>query len=403
MTASSLAQSPSTIYYTEASGALSTEVGSFMAMYKTLKTTGQPHAGAAGFLYTDPLANTPMFDAILASQRTVSGTLTFEEACPVATPVQIALHAGDGTISNDLTDTEATINHLDAALGAEGVTVSVEGGQLVSQGLPPEPVSGDPVPAQVFVPTPERAAWIADIEWHTLQTTATQNPADDAANLLLGLPTNAQQLAWSIWDHLFDTQQDEPDEIRVLKAEFGIYGALPVLEITFDQGFILIDGLTGEAFGPYADGQPYDPIPLLSNHPEYQAGTPASLIVVETGCEAVAGPRWRRGRSPHPFPVPGSDPNYTIPLTPPAQPPNNYLPIQFPIDSCPARPGRSTNFHCQTTSGGCRCSAYRQTLTQYGLIIWEVEACTQSGPCGSGSLPSHTPPGRGSCTTYHWR
>ena len=385
MTAPSLAQSPSSIYYTEASGALSTEVSSFMAMYKTLKTTGQPHAGAAGFLYTDPQANTPLFDAILASQRTVSGTLNFDEACPVATPVQIALHAGNGTISNDLTDTEATINHLDAALGAEGVTVSVEGDQLVSQGMPPEPVSGTPIPAQAFVPTPERAAWIADIEWHTLQTTATQNPAEDVANTLLGLPTNAQQLAWSIWDHLFDTQHDEPDEIRVLKAEFGIYGALPVLEVTFDQGFFLIDGLTGEAFGPYSDGQPYDPIPLLSNHPEYQAGTPASLIVAETGCEAVGGrKRWRPNPPPNytpkapvlvPCPTP-QDPNRMCPTAPvPYVPPNPPLEwprpfFEYPLDvdhlrppyripdvprapwrTNPGLPGNPTDWSCETLDG----------------------------------------------------
>ncbi len=399
-----LAQTPASFYATEATGTLKDEIGVFVAMLETLETTGQPAPGADAFLFSHPLANTALFDPVLAARRTVSGTLNFEEACPSATGVQVTAYAGDGTIANPLTDTQATLSHLEAVLStdAPGVTIGVDGDHLVSQGLPLEGVTAEPIPAQAFVPTPERAAWIADIEWFAIQHAATQDPADDVTNLLLGLPTNAQQLAWSIWDHLFDTGQDEPDDIRLLKAEFGIYGALPVLEITFEKGFILLDALTGEAFGPYADGQPYDPIPLLSNHPEYEPGTPASLIVASTGCPPAQGARWRQGPSPYPYPVPGSNPNYTVPVTPPAQPPNGWPQVQFPINSYPARPGRSTDFHCRTVGGGCRCSAYRQTLSLTGRIVWEVEICFQSGPCGSGSLPSHTPPGRGNCTTYHW-
>lgn len=362
MTTASLAQSPSSIFYTKASGPLSTEVGSFMSMYRSLVLTGEPHANAATFSYTDPLANTPIFDPRLASQRTVSGTLNFDEACPSATAVQIALHGGDGTITNDLADTNATVNHLNAALSSDGVVIDVDGTNLVSHGIPPSSVSAVPVPAQAFVPSPALAAWIADIEWHAIQETALQNPAADVKNVLMGLPTNAQHLAWSIWDHLYTTQQDEPDEIRVLKAEFGIYGALPVLEVTFDQGFFLLDGLTGEAFGPYADGQPYDPLPLLSNHPEYQSGTPASLIVASTSCEALGGrKRWRTNPPPSytpktpvlvPCPTP-QDPNRMCPTAPvPFVPPNPPLEwprpfypretdedVRVPLDQFPLMPG----------------------------------------------------------------
>ena len=248
----------------------------------------------------------------------------------------------------------------------------------------------------------------------------TQDPADDVTSLLLGLPTNAQQLAWSIWDHLFDNQQDEPDEVRVLKAEFGIYGALPVLEVTFDQGFILIDGLTGEAFGPYSDGQPYDPIPLLSNHPEYQAGTPASLIVAETGCEPVQSARWRTNPPPGPgwAPRPGQlvpcptpqnpqavcprGPLPYMPPTPPLQwpeypyrisPLNVYPPYPFPPIPTRRNPGvdgNPTDWSCVPLPSQIQ-SELCWTITQWcpvaGVCVDRVIICAFVTPPGRNNTP----------------
>ena len=211
---------------------------------------------------------------------------------------------------------------------------------------------------------------------HICQFTAGQSPADDIQNRLLGLPTNAQLLADSIWEFTTLTLAAPPEDMRELRAAFGIFGSLPIIEINFDAGYILIDSITGQAAGPFTDDQPYDPVPLLLNHPEYESGTAASMLVAATGCEAVVGGKHWRSRPP-----PGYEPVAPVMVPcPTAQDPNRMC-LAGPVPYVPPTPPISWPD-----------PFYRQPLPEDGLRL------PYPTPAVPGTTPATTPwrtsPGR---------
>ncbi len=386
MTASSLqAQTVSTTYDTEASGTQAQENAAYITMLETFKTTGQPATGSAGFAFTDPATNTALYDPYAAARRTVANAQGLDLCVSVlGTGTAVTNYATGTTVETSLDDPNATTAHTNAIAAAPtsaGVTGGVIGGSLVSIGLPLQPVTGVPAPATPYAPDPGTAAWIAGIEAFAMTTALSFDPADDPERRLLGQPRDSELLAHAIWDESVSTWGVSPDDILMLEAEFGIYGSLPMLVVYFDDSYILVDGTNGIVSGPFADTVPYDPIPLLEGHAEYEPGTGARVVIGETGCETDgSGPRWRREQpseiNPNDPVGPVNPPNTNPSPTGPAIPngpdrwppawvnpkPNKYwdpekgthpVPTAFPPGTFyPGIPGRPTQWDCVPASGG---------------------------------------------------
>lgn len=417
---------------------MKTEIASYTAMILELKSTGQPAEGADAFAFTIPAANSPLFDPYLAYQRTISSVLDTEPICPQPTDPQIAIYADEDTIANPLSDAEATTNHLMAIFNESTAetSFSVVDGQLVSQGLPVVPAEGSLTPATPFTPSPERAAWIDEIEWHAIQAAAGFDPLDDIRARLLGQPRNAEKLALSIWLHAAESLDEPPDEIRGLRAAFGLYGALPMLAVFFDEGYILIDGVYGTVSGPFDESQPYDPAPHLGNHAAYEPGSPATVLETESTCEAwPSEPRWRwrppRDYEPKPAervpcPTPedpnrecSAPPDQWISPVPAPKWPEPFYPHRLPEDGYnrppgdlfrpdelspgvpwrrnPGTEGEPTDWKCKTAPGGLGpvdfCATYTKVCAPSGSpCVIRVIICVFSNLDGTPPNRDGTPP-----------
>ena len=236
-------------------------------MLETLRATGQPAAGATGFVFSDPATNTALYDSYAAALRTVAQAQGLNLCVSVlGTGTAVTNYATGTTVETSLEDPNATTAHTNAIAAAPtsaGVTGGVLGGSLVSIGLPLQPVTGIPTPATPYSPDPATAAWIAGIEAFAITTAQAFDPAEDPERRLLGQPRDSELLAHAIWDESVNTWNVSPDDILILEAQFGIYGSLPVLVMYFENSYILIDGVNGLVSGPFADTVPYDPVPLL--------------------------------------------------------------------------------------------------------------------------------------------
>ncbi len=419
-TASSLqAQTVSTTYDTEASGTQAQENAAYITMLETFKTTGQPATGSAGFAFTDPATNTALYDPYAAARRTVANAQGLDLCVSVlGTGTAVTNYATGTTVETSLDDPNATTAHTNAIAAAPtsaGVTGGVIGGSLVSIGLPLQPVTGVPAPATPYAPDPGTAAWIAGIEAFAMTTALSFDPADDPERRLLGQPRDSELLAHAIWDESVNTWGVSPDDILMLEAEFGIYGSLPMLVVYFDDSYILVDGTNGIVSGPFADTVPYDPIPLLEGHAEYEPGTGARVVIGETGCVTTTmAKRWRK-KAPN-FPLKLPNPTFpTFPLNPPLyQPPPAPYPAAPPYIMDPSRPGWQSDYKCIAAGSGCMCTSYSfYTDPSSGKQEVAVTTCnTGTGGC-PGSVPPApptTPPlttpspiTGANCTTYYWR
>lgn len=426
VTASSLqAQTVSTTYDTEASGTQAQENAAYITMLETFNTTGQPATGSAGFAFTDPATNTALYDPYAAARRTVANAQGLDLCTSgIGTGTAVANYATGSTVETSLDDPNATTAHTNAIASAPtsaGVSGGVIGGSLVSIGLPLQPVTGIPAPATPYAPDPGTAAWIAGIEAFAMTTALSFDPADDLERRLLGQPRDSELLAHAIWDESVNTWGVNPDDILLLEAEFGIYGSLPMLVVYFADNYILVDGTNGIVSGPFADTVPYDPIPLLEGHAEYEPGTGARMVIGETGCETDGlGVRWRdkpppslRPPSPgslipaspnQPTPAPtfphtcGTPPVPCVPITrrPPGTPsdpknwwddPRVWIPAPPPFRTVPPYdyrddvPGKPTNWDCVPNSdGGETCYTLELHCDAAGNCYYRQVTCKFDNP-----------------------
>ncbi|MBX3405349.1 MAG: hypothetical protein KF869_01190 [Phycisphaeraceae bacterium] len=61
-------------------------------------------------------------------------------------------------------------------------------------------------------------------------------------------------------------------------ATFGIFGSLPLLGVTFDDAFVLLDAAEGNLDGPFDLDSPLDATVLLSHHAAYATGTTVRYV-----------------------------------------------------------------------------------------------------------------------------
>ncbi len=177
-------------------------------------------------------------------------------------------------------------------------------------------------------------------------------------------------------------------------AAFGVFGSLPLLGVTFDDAFVLLDATEGTMDGPFDLESPLDATALLAQHAAYAATTTVRYRIT-LGCGAVAAPMWQ------PTPPPGG------PFTPrPAAPNLPTPPILLPgipagypqLPLNPALPGWWTDWACVTTPGmgpwsaTCTCYSYGRYDDPAGGSHWVRRKCVGNFPCNAG--PAATPPGQ---------
>jgi len=93
-------------------------------------------------------------------------------------------------------------------------------------------------------------------------------------------------------------------------ATFGVFGSLPLVGVTFDDAFVLLDATDGTLDGPFELESPLDATVLLASHSGYTSGTTVKYVNA-SGCYVVVAPDWRT------TPPPGWTP---APVVPPATP-----------------------------------------------------------------------------------
>jgi len=75
-------------------------------------------------------------------------------------------------------------------------------------------------------------------------------------------------------------------------ATFGVFGSLPLVGVTFDDAFVLLDSTSGALDGPFGLTSSLDATVLLAQHSAYAAGTTVRYVNA-SGCLVVAAPRPR--------------------------------------------------------------------------------------------------------------
>ncbi|MBX3405350.1 MAG: hypothetical protein KF869_01195 [Phycisphaeraceae bacterium] len=210
--------------------------------------------------------------------------------------------------------------------------------------------------------------------------------------LITGEKSHADRFEEGIVQLLVD-QNSEATAWR-FDATFGIFGALPLLGVTFDDAFVLLDAAEGNLDGPFDLDSPLDATVLLAHHAAYATGTTVRYVNA-SGCPTNAAARWR------PTPPPGG------PFTPrPAAPNMPTPPLLIPgvpagyptLPLNPILPGWWTDWACVTTPGPgpwaatCTCYSYGRYDDPTGGSHWVRKKCVGNFPCGAG--PAGTPPGQ---------
>ncbi|HRJ49495.1 MAG: hypothetical protein KF787_09980 [Phycisphaeraceae bacterium] len=398
------------------------EIAAWRAAYLHRVESGDPAAGAAGFAFSDPALNTPLFSPLSAAVRTVAAATGAES---IGCSTDMNLSSGwvqSGTLAwnirlylateeiqtHTLEDVEASIAHLNAITSAGGgVWAWIEEGVLGSSGLPASTISGHAGPAVPIEPDELDLHWIASLVQHAPGLAATIDHAEAARAPLTGQPPIGARIRDLIESHLSTLEIDGPMNSDVVEAWFGAYGSLPIVVTSSLRCFVLTDALTGDVYGPYQPGTPIDASSLLAGHPEYVTGSGIAVMQVdEAGC-VIGAPIARKWTTVPPCSTPGClIPRTPCPpckrYTPPYKAPPGLpgLPPHPPYE--PSVPGWS-NMSCNgpTAAGTCICLGVSQSVTNdepSRLILIEDQCvCTPSsaGDCPS-SLSGCT------CTTYYY-
>jgi len=184
--------------------------------------------------------------------------------------------------------------------------------------------------------------------------------------LITGELSHADRFEQGIVQFLAD-QMSNATAWRV-DAAFGVFGSLPLVGVTFDDAFVLVDSTNGTVDGPFDLDSPLDATVLLESHPSYNAGSTVRFRLM-WGCEGTMTAIWNPN-PPDPTFVPIPPPATAPPGTPPGRP-STWVCFTFPVPlrcvcshdewwwcptPCPAVPGLPTvvraRIRCET-AGAC--------------------------------------------------
>ena len=390
------AQSVSDLYYNSLDATTKSEAATFVQMYAQLLETGVPAAGADTFAYTDLNANTPLFSPYIGYMRTLADIYAKDKEYigNDVTPLMIVDFALNGKITTSISDPTLTINHLIAVSESQSAEAIVEGGEVVSNGVSTKTVTSSGSLYLSPDPAPAPQLWMNDLATYSSNLASSFNPADDIQHLLLGQPTNADDLADNIQQWLEAFVPDDGDlATYVIHSAFGKFGALPVVVISYEDGYLFANGMSGVVSGPYHNDDELDTTPLLNNTPQFVTNTSFGNIDLSgVSVNVVLRKRWTT-RFPAGY-VP--DPSCT--------PAGCWLPRS------PTSPTGTPHYHCVEIAGGkCKCTSdgtMTSTATPPGPSIPVRITCTTpvpTGGCGDTGTPPALLAGTGvNCTTKYF-
>jgi len=195
--------------------------------------------------------------------------------------------------------------------------------------------------------------------------------------LITGELSHADRFEQGIVQFLAD-QMSNASAWRV-DAAFGVFGSLPIVGVTFDDAFVLVDSTNGAVDGPFDLVSPLDATVLLAQQSAYVTGTTVRYVNA-SGCLILTAPQWRTTQPPGWTPAPVTP---GVPATNPG-----------------GRQSHWTDWHCtQKSQGNCVCiSTGSGSGTGRPTVRTEVR-CTcapnpTTGSClgvGSGTHPNVPP------------
>jgi len=347
---------------TVVSGQSTSHYGSLDATDKTELTQWATHYWArvdAGtlvtpstFSFTKAALNDPLFMPVRGARRTLEtiGAMN-AQACDGLAELQVGF--GDVGVSDAFreamtlwkfrtdavanpTGTQVHLNLVSTAPSTSNTTWGMEGSYLVSTNLPWETLTGANPAGQI-------AATVSPGTLNTIGKMVDAAPAIAKAakgvtqtqSLITGDKSHADRFEQGIVQFLAD-QMSNASAWRV-DAAFGVFGSLPLVGVTFDDAFVLVDSTNGAVDGPFDLVSPLDATVLLAQHSAYAAGSTVRYVNFG-GCSAIFPPTWRTR-------TPGSPMWPGTPLPPwPLLPGTPTVP-----------PGGPANYTCLPAGAGCRC------------------------------------------------
>lgn len=299
----------------------------------------------------------------------------------LVSPADVAAYSNGTLISTSMSEPTPTINHLSAIIVSdETIQVSVVDGTLSSVGLGVQPVQGDTPYASPVNPPPFEA-WMDDLSSLAVSLTAVFDPAMDVKYALLGEPSNAERLRAELASWLaIELLNDDNLGTYVLHGMFGQFGALPIVVVVYENGYLLLDAVDGTMVGPFHHEDKIDLLTLFTLRSEYSVGTSVAGVNMSSSTMQVAVVR----KHPAPPPGYGADPACT--------------PWGCWTPRTPSTPTGTPFYNCQVSiTQKCVCKANGTYVPNPGQppgppVPTEIVCTYPAGPGGSCNA-NGTPPG----------
>lgn len=162
-----------------------------------------------------------------------------------------------------------------------------------------------------------------------------------------------------------------------IDAAFAVFGSLPLVGVTFDDAYVLLDTVNGALAGPFALSSSLNAVILLSAHADVPVTSSDTRYFGIEGCPRTIAGDW------NPYPVPAGWP---------AMPP---WPTHPPIPPAVVGPPK---YDCYTNSTShCTCHRERRVVCGTGLLI--TIYCEEQEQCiftpGNPGAPASCPPAIG--------
>jgi len=265
----------------------------------------------------------------------------------------------EGKIQTDAyVNPTGTIEHANLILAAPvsaGLTVYVSGGTLVSLDLPLEKVDAtayqDTLAMNLSV---QSQGIIAAMIASGAQWAADAGTVTESQKHITGQQSRADNFAATV-QGMLNILNVSDGSTQVISAQFGVYGALPVVAVQLEDAVLLLDPLNGNLSGPFTRDAGLDARGLLSQHPEYVAYaavryySPSGTVLTNVATTFEQGPC-----------------------------------DQAPVATCSAT--NANELQCDST-GFMRCSCIQEN----GVWVWHCTACPTGKSCVPGVSPSGTP------------
>jgi len=305
--ASAQSSGQTAVYYGKIDETLRTDLVQWSAHYWDRVDTGNT-VKVGDFKFTDPALNTPLFNPARAVRPTLEQLkLVSTLDCDGVTVLTPGF--GNAAIANSFrqamsewklttdssTNASGTAIHMNlitSAPAGSGTTWEVIGNEVISTKLPWAGVAGvntNPTIAP-SISTSTQAAIDKLITVGSIIAAASEG-ISEAQSLITGQESHATKFERGVQQLLIEGGWN--GTTWRVDAAFGVFGSLPLVGVTFDDAFVLLDAVNGNVDGPFALTSPLNAASLLAAHSqEYVASQPVRFFSAQ-GCQKVVAASWR--------------------------------------------------------------------------------------------------------------